>query len=137
MQIIEPTTKTSDSQLSAEQRNWFETIEYAVACQVSCLAFAEAGISGSEGAPLKCIESSLDCAEVCAMTARSLSRLMMTELGLTRAQLEVCAAVCAQCAYECELQLSQSKHFQDCAIACRRCEAACNTLVAELLAASA
>jgi hypothetical protein len=57
----------------------------------------------------------LDCADVCATTARVLSRQTTSDGGTLRAVLEACATACRVCAE-----------------ACRRCERACQEMLTAL-----
>jgi hypothetical protein len=80
----------------------------------------------------KCIRSNLDCADVCDATGRALSRHTGYDGNLTRAILEACAAACKVCGDECAEHAEMHNHCRVCAESCRRCEAACRTLIDSL-----
>lgn len=109
-------------------------IDTLVECSQACTACADACLSEEMVADLrKCIRTNLDCADVCATTARVLSRHTAYDANITRSVLEACAVACRACADECESHAGMHEHCRVCAEACRACEAAC----AELLATTA
>ncbi|GHE39735.1 hypothetical protein GCM10018771_20370 [Streptomyces cellulosae] len=61
----------------------------------------------------------------------ALSRHTGYDVNITRAILQACAAVCKACGDECASH-SGMEHCQICADRCRRCEQACNELLAKL-----
>ena len=79
----------------------------------------------------QCIRLNQDCADVCEITGRVLSRQTGKNVSLNRDLLEACQAACRSYAEECEKHADMHEHCKVCADACRRCEQAC----AELLAA--
>jgi hypothetical protein len=81
---------------------------------------------------IKCIQTDLDCSDVCATTTSILSRRTAVDLTVTRAAVEACLASCVSCAEECELHAAHHEHCRICAEACRRCEEACRQLLAAL-----
>lgn len=78
-----------------------------------------------------CIRRNLDCADLCATTARVLSR-RTPDLAVERALLEACRGACAACAEECGSHADMHEHCRVCAEACRACEEACSALLAAL-----
>ena len=110
-------------------------IEECVACAQACTACADACMSEADDQlPMlrKCIRTNDDCADICATTARVLSRHTGYDANVTRAQLQACMTVCKACADECERHASQHEHCRVCAEACRRCEDACRELLSAL-----
>ena len=104
-------------------------------CSQSCTSCADACLAEESVAELRrCIRLNLDCADVCATTARVLSRQTSFEPALARSLLEACAEICRQCAEECEWHAQHMKmeHCRVCADACRRCERACEEMLASL-----
>lgn len=69
----------------------------------------------------RCISTDLDCADICAFTARLLAR------GSRHAEhlLAECAEICNICAGECEKHAGHHDHCRACAEMCRKCAAAC------------
>jgi len=79
---------------------------------------------------VKCIRIDLDCADICAATARVLSRQTEYDANLTRAQLQACVVACQTCADECEQHAEHGmQHCVVCAAECRRCETVCQELL--------
>ncbi|MGI5187231.1 four-helix bundle copper-binding protein [Promicromonospora sp. CA-289599] len=109
------------------------TIDVLVDCSQTCTACADACLSEDMVADLrKCIRSNLDCADICDVTARILSRHTGYDANITRAQLEVCIAACRACGDECEQHADMHGHCRMCAEACRECEAACTDLLSAI-----
>ena len=101
------------------------------ACQEAlraCQACVAGDIRDNNG---ECIAINLDCADICEMTGRVLSRQTAYDAAVTRAVLEACATACKSCGDECAQHGEHGmQHCQVCAEACRRCEQACRTLLA-------
>lgn len=105
-------------------------IEAANACAVVCSACATACLSEDDpGAMAGCIRDDLDCADVCAVTARHLARLNASDKQLTVSLLGACIEACVQCAASCEEHAGHHDHCRLCAQACRACEEACQQLL--------
>ncbi|MFD4259267.1 four-helix bundle copper-binding protein [Streptomyces sp. NPDC058534] len=97
------------------------------------------GLSGSApgavpmvGVLTKCIRTDMDCADVCDATPSVLSRHTGYDANITRAVPQACATVCKACTDECAAHADMHEHGRVCADACRRCEQACNELLAGL-----
>lgn len=87
---------------------------------------------GSLGHLAGCIRSDLDCADVCAATAKLAARQTATNTAILRAQLEACAAACWACGDSCEQHRDLHEHCRICMEACRACEARCRELLLAL-----
>ena len=108
-------------------------IEASLECAQACTACADACLWEDRVADLrKCIGLDLDCADVCAATARVLSRQPSHSAAGTVALLDACRAVCRSCGDECESHADMHEHCRVCAEACRRCEGACQELATAL-----
>ena len=108
-------------------------IDALVTCSQVCTACADACLSEDMVAELtKCIRTDLDCADICEVTGRVVSRHTGYDANLTRAVLEACATACKACGDECEQHADMHEHCRICAEACRRCEIACRELIASL-----
>ncbi len=108
-------------------------VDALAACAQACTACADACLSEEMVADLRtCVRTDLDCADICATTARVLSRHTGYDANLTRAQLEACVVACRTCGDECEQHAGMHEHCRICAEACRRCEQACRALLATL-----
>src|ERR1700741_1440975 len=98
----------------------------------ACTAGADACMSEADEhipALRTCIRLSVDCADICDVTGRVMSRHTGDDVTLARSILQACVAVCASCAEECERHADQPEHCQICADGCRRCEQACRQLM--------
>ena len=73
-----------------------------------------------------CISLTRECALICDASARLLSMGGDNATALC----SMASLICDRCATECELN-SALDHCRHCAIACRRCEEACDSMVAE------
>ncbi|HVL83343.1 MAG TPA: hypothetical protein VM367_03485 [Pseudonocardia sp.] len=82
---------------------------------------------------VRCIRLNLDCADVCATTGRVLSRRTTAEPELIRAVPTARARACRTCGAECARHGEAGmRHCAVCAGSCRRCEQACEQLLAAL-----
>ncbi|MGP6173237.1 four-helix bundle copper-binding protein [Corynebacterium sp. A21] len=110
-----------------------ECIEACFECAQTCTACADACLSEDMVAELTtCIHRNLDCADLCAVTGRVLSRQTGYDVTLVRSLLEACRIACQACGEECERHADMHEHCKVCAEACRRCEKACTDLLATL-----
>jgi hypothetical protein len=55
----------------------------------------------------KCIRTNMNCADICATTARVLSRHTGYDANISRALLDACVMVCKSCGDEC------TRHAED------------------------
>jgi hypothetical protein len=108
-------------------------IEELIDCAQTCTACADACLSEPDIDPLrKCIRSDLDCADICDVTARVLSRHTGYDANITRTVLEACATTCRAAGDECSRHAEHHEHCRLCAEVCRRCEQACRDLLDSL-----
>lgn len=104
----------------------FECAQACTACADACLS--EEGVEKLR----KCIRLDLDCADICEVTGRVLTRQTEYDAPTSKAQLEACAEACTTCAQECESHADHHVHCRICAEACRRCEEACDQLISAM-----
>ena len=98
-------------------------------CSQTCTACADACLSEEGVAELrKCIRLDLDCADLCAVTARVITRQTESDVRVIRAAIITCRVACQVCAEECERHAAAMVHCKVCAEACRTCERACEAL---------
>ena len=91
-----------------------------------CIACADACLAEDNVAKLRtCIESDLNCADICAATAAVLTRRTESQLKLTAQLLDVCIAACRECAAECRKHAEMHAHCRYCAESCEACADAC------------
>lgn len=108
-------------------------IEACIDCAQACGMCADACLAEEMVADLRsCIRTDLDCADICATTARVVSRRTGSGADMIKAMVTACAAACKSCGDECAGHASMHEHCKVCADACRRCEQACNELLAAM-----
>ncbi len=104
-------------------------IQQIFECADACLACADACLGEEQVQNLvRCIRLNTDCAEICEVTGKLLSRQTEPDNAVIQAQLQACIAVCRSCAAECDRHASMHEHCRICAEACRACEEACMEL---------
>lgn len=114
-----------------------ECIERCFSCAQTCTACADACLSEDMIDSLRrCIRLDLDCADICTMTGRVLSRRTESDEEVLVQLLEVCARICQTCAEECEGHAAQHLHCNICAAECRRCEESCRRAMQDIGGAS-
>lgn len=105
-------------------------IEACFDCSQACTSCADACLSEEAIAELrKCIRLNLDCADICDVTGRMLTRQTGSDAPLSKSQLETCRQACRTCAEECERHSDKHEHCRVCAERCRECETACKNLL--------
>jgi Domain of Unknown Function (DUF326) len=106
-------------------------IDACVESAASCTACADASLGEDDVEEMvRCIRLCLDCADICETTGRVVIRQTEADLGVVRATVEACATACRASAEECDRHAAHHEHCRLCAEVCRRCEQACNDLIA-------
>ncbi len=114
-----------------------ECIAACFECAQACTACADACLAESDVAELvHCIHLNHDCADICEVTGRILSRQASTSVELQRLQLESCVTACRACGLACDRHADRHEHCRFCAEACRRCETLCNRFLQSVPAAA-
>jgi hypothetical protein len=130
---IMPMLETYPQSINLDRTKLAATIDALIACSAACTACADACLSEDMVAELtKCIRTDLDCADVCATTARVLSRHTGYDANISRSLLDACAMTCKACGDECAGHADMHEHCRICADACRNCERACRDLLATM-----
>jgi hypothetical protein len=133
LSTISPMIEAYPAQINLDRARLADTIDALMACSEACTACADACLSEPMVAELvTCIRTNLDCADICATTARVLSRHTGYDANLSRALLEACATACRSCGDECASHAEMHEHCRICAQACRSCERACRDLLARM-----
>jgi len=102
---------------------------HSMLCSLFCTSCADACIA--EPMDMRdCVRTCLDCAEICAATARLAVRRTGQDVEMLRIQLETCIMACELCAAECERH--DDEHCKLCATMCRECADDCRKAVASL-----
>jgi hypothetical protein len=125
-----PMLETHPRPANIDRTQLAATIDTLIMCSEACTACADACLSEDMvGSLTTCIRLNLDCADICATTARVLSRQTGFDAAIARTQLEACATACMTCAAECAMHAGMHEHCRICAEACSRCERACRELL--------
>lgn len=110
-----------------------ECLNACFECAAICTICADACLSEKEHLIhlTRCIRLNSECAAACLATGQMLARQGESETALLHAQLRSCVAVCRACEEECHGHASDMnmRHCAICAESCRRCAAACETLL--------
>jgi hypothetical protein len=126
-----PMLATYPQPINLDRTHLAAAVDALIACSQACTACADACLSEDTVAELtKCIRTNLDCADICAVTARVLSRHTGYDANISRVLLEACATACRACGDECAGHGEHHEHCRICADACRACEQACRELLA-------
>src|SRR5688500_7654924 len=103
-----PMLETYPLPINLDRGKLAATIDALIACSEACTACADACLSEGMVAELtKCIRTNMDCADICATTARVLSRHTGYDANITRTLLEACAMACKSCGDECASHAGQ------------------------------
>ncbi|WP_432994494.1 four-helix bundle copper-binding protein [Dactylosporangium sp. CA-233914] len=125
-----PMLETYPQPINLDRARLAATIDTLVACAEACTACADACLSEDTVSELtKCIRTDLDCADICAATARVLSRRTGYDATVSRALLVACATACRSSGDECARHADMHEHCRLCAAACAEGEAACRDLL--------
>ena len=128
-----PMLETYPQSINLDRQKLAATIDALIACGQACTACADACLSEEMVADLtKCIRTNLDCADICATTARVLSRHTGYDANISRTLLEACIMACKSCGDECARHAEHHDHCRICADACHHCEQACRDLLASM-----
>jgi hypothetical protein len=95
---------------------------HAMLCSLFCTSCADACVAE----PMEmtsCIRTCLDCAEICAATARLAVRRAAQDIAMLRLQLSTCIEACELCAAECARH--DHEHCKLCETMCRECAGDC------------
>jgi hypothetical protein len=128
-EMLEKHAQPTDVDLDVRAR----CVEACGDCATVCTSCADANLSERDlQALVRCVRRCLDCADVCDATRRIITRQTASDVGVMRAAVEACAAVCRASREECALHAEHHEHCRICAQVCDRCEQACSALLASL-----
>jgi hypothetical protein len=118
----------TDVQLSIEAIA--AAIDASLRCVQTCTSCADADLAEDDIDDMRaCIAHCLNCAEVCGVTARLLSRTAHWDQFVVHRLLQACVRVCSNCAEECARHAQHHRHCAICENVCRECEQACQALL--------
>jgi hypothetical protein len=105
-------------------------IDACLNCVQSCTSCAAADLVEANVTEMRaCIARCQDCADVCDVVARILSRPSQSDHIVVHRLLHACVRTCTLCAEECARHAEHHRHCAICAKACRACEVACRALL--------
>jgi hypothetical protein len=105
-------------------------IDACLDCEQTCVSCADADIGEEDVDDLRtCVALDQNCADVCAVTARILSRPAHWDRLVVHRLLQACSRICALCAEECARHADHHRHCATCEKACLVCVRACDTLL--------
>ena len=108
-------------------------IEQCYACAQACSACADACLAEPGVSTMRdCIRLNLDCADLCAMIGRIVTRGTGLNEMLLAEIINTCALICRLCGAECERHAGRHEHCRICAAACRSCAEACGEAIEAL-----
>jgi hypothetical protein len=130
---VEEILGTHRRPLIAEIATLAACIDECAACAATCTICADACLAEPDIEALaRCIRLCLDCADACVDAGRILSRQTDPDADTQLTALQACLTACRACAAECERHAHHHEHCRLSAEECRRCERACDDLLAAL-----
>lgn len=106
-------------------------IDACLKCVQSCTSCSDADLAEDNVAEMTtCIALCVTCADVCAVTARVLSRAAHWDIFVVDRLLQACVRSCTSSAEECHRHAPHHRHCAICEKVCRACIEACNALLA-------
>jgi hypothetical protein len=128
---VEAILRTHPRPATADLAPLVRCIDECGDCEATCTICADASLAEDDvGEMVRCIRLCLDCADLCGTTRRVLSRQTEPDPATRRAALEACLSACRASAEECDRHAQHHEHCRLCAEECRRCESACQDLLA-------
>ncbi len=105
-------------------------IDACFECAQCCTACADACLASDMVEQMRhCIRTDQDCADLCGVTGRVLSRQTEPDAATLRSLVEACRAACHACGKSCRSHADQHEHCRICGDCCKACEEACETLL--------
>jgi uncharacterized membrane protein len=105
-------------------------IDACLTCEQTCTSCADSDLAEKDVAEMsRCIALCVECAEVCGLVARSLSRPARWDPPVIHRLLQACVGTCTNSADECARHAEHHRHCAICAQACRACLRACSNLL--------
>jgi hypothetical protein len=105
-------------------------IDACLDCVQACTSCADADLVEEGIDELRsCIALDQNCADVCDVTARVLSRTAHWDRFVVHRLLQACVRACTSCAEECARHADHHRHCALCAKSCLACVQACNALL--------
>ena len=105
-------------------------IDACLTCEQTCTSCADSDLAEKDVAEMsRCIALCIECADVCGLVARSLSRVAHWDRVVIHRLLQTCVRTCTNSVEECTRHAEHHRHCAICAKACRACMRACSDLL--------
>jgi hypothetical protein len=105
-------------------------IDACLNCFQACTSCADADLAEDDIDEMRtCIVLCINCADVCQLTARVLSRPAHSEHVVVHRLLQACVRTCTSSAEECARHADHHRHCAVCEKVCRACLRACDALL--------
>lgn len=133
MQELEAVIAGSSALDNVHIKSLTHCIEMCLQCAASCTACADECLDEPDIAQLRrCIRLNVDCADVCAMLARLLSRRGDPDLTTLRSCLEAATTICSATALESQKHASDYEYCKLNAELCLACARECDAAMSML-----
>lgn len=135
MQDLEAVIAGSSALDNVHVKSLTHCIEMCLQCAASCTACADECLDESDISELRrCIRLNNDCADICGVVARLLSRRGEPELSTLRACLEAATGICSATALECAKHAEEFEYCKLNAELCLTCSRECDAALSMLCA---
>jgi hypothetical protein len=105
-------------------------IDACLACVQTCTSCTNADLAEDDVAEMRtCIALCVNCADVCELTARVLSRPAHSDHFVVHRLLQACVRTCTSSAEECARHAKHHRHCAICEKTCRVCLQRCRALL--------
>jgi hypothetical protein len=105
-------------------------IDACLNCLQTCISCSDSDLVEEDVGELStCIALCVRCADVCDLTARTLSRTAHWDPFVVQRVLQACVRTCTASAEECHRHAPHHRHCAICEGACRACIEACSALL--------
>ena len=105
-------------------------IDSCLTCLQACISCANSDLAEPDVEEMRtCVAIDQNCADVCDVTARVLSRPTYSDDFVVHRLLQACVRLCTTCAEECHKHAHHHRHCAICEKACLACVYACNKLL--------
>jgi hypothetical protein len=124
--------EASPAEIPADLDRLAAAIDACLTCMQTCTACADFDLAEPDLAEMStCIALCIECADVCGLLARTLSRPTRWDQTAIQRLLQACVRTCTESARECEHHAAHHRHCAICAGACGACAHACSDLLAD------
>lgn len=121
---------SSPAEIPLDVEDLAAAIEACLNCVQSCSSCSNADLAEPDGAEMRtCASLCVNCADVCTVTARILSRPAHWDHLVVHRLLQACVRSCTASAEECARHAHHHRHCAICERSCRACARACQALL--------